>query len=251
MPRRILPRVKVALVETDTAWEDEKANRKLVEDALPPSDLAVFPELAFSGFTMNPRVDARAEPFLRELAARTGTCIAAGYVAKGPVNMAAMAAPDGTILARYSKMHPFRFAGEHQHYTRGDDLPVVPLRGFQIAILICYDLRFPEAFREAALRGADLFLVLANWPEERIAHWSALLRARAIENQAYVVGVNRVGKDPSHSYPGRSLAVDPLGEILLEGAGIVDLDPLNPTRLRNRFPALKDVRTDRYRLGPG
>ncbi|MGQ0613224.1 MAG: nitrilase-related carbon-nitrogen hydrolase [Planctomycetaceae bacterium] len=242
--------MKVALVETDTVWEDEKANRRAVEEALPPADLAVYPELTFSGFTMNPRVDARAEPFLRELAGRTGTYVAAGYVAKGPANTAGMAAPDGTILARYSKLHPFRVAGEHEHYVRGDEMPVIPVRGFQIAMLICYDLRFPEAFRDAALRGADLFLVLANWPAERIAHWSTLLRARAIENQAYVVGVNRVGKDPAHSYPGLSLAVDPLGEVLREGAGTVELDPLKPTRLRNKFPALKDVRTDRYRLGP-
>lgn len=240
--------MRVALVETDTAWEDPAENRARVERALPEADVAVFPELTFSGFTMNPVVDRGAEPFLQTLSMRRGMHIVAGYVGEGPRNVAVCTAPDGSVLARYAKLHPFSFAGEHERYVRGDDLPLFSLRGFRAAMLVCYDLRFPEAFRDAALRGADLFLVLANWPDLRIAHWRALLVARAIENQAYVVGVNRVGDDPSHHYSGGSLAVDPLGEVLLEGAGTVALDPMKPARLRERFPALRDVRTDRYTL---
>jgi omega-amidase len=240
--------VRVALVETDTAWEDPVENRARVERALPEADVAVFPELTFSGFTMNPVVDREAEPFLRSLSRRRGMHLVAGYVGEGPRNVAVCTAPDGSVLARYAKLHPFAFAGEHERYLRGDDLPVFPLGGFRAAMLVCYDLRFPEAFRDAALRGADLFLVLANWPDLRIAHWRALLVARAIENQAYVLGVNRVGDDPGNHYPGGSLAVDPLGEILLQGAGTAVLDPTKPARLREKFPALRDVRTDRYTL---
>ena len=242
--------MRVALVETDTAWEDPAANRARVEAALPDADVAVFPELAFSGFTMAPRIDRDAEPFLRDLAKRRRMHLVAGYVGEGPTNVSVCVAPDGSVLARYAKLHPFTFAGESAHYRRGNELPVFPLLGFRASLFVCYDLRFPEAFRDAALRGSDLFFVIANWPDLRIAHWRTLLQARAIENQAYAVGVNRVGDDPGHHYPGGSLAVDPLGAILLEGAGTVALDATAPARLREKFPALEDVRTDRYTLAP-
>ncbi|MGH7162575.1 MAG: nitrilase-related carbon-nitrogen hydrolase, partial [Planctomycetota bacterium] len=239
-----------ALVETDTVWEDPEANRARVRSSLPRADVALFPELAFSGFTMEPAPDPAAEPFLRELARENSIALVAGYVGEGPTNVAVALDARGEVLARYAKLHPFTFAGEEERYRRGDALPLFDLLGFRAAMLICYDLRFPEAFREAALKGADLFLVIANWPEKRIAHWTTLLQARAIENQAYVLGVNRVGSDPNESYPGRSLAVDPLGAVLMEGQGVVELDPERPKWLRSKFPALRDTRTDRYRLTP-
>jgi predicted amidohydrolase len=241
--------MRVALVETDTAWEDPAENRRRFLDALPVADLAVFPELTFSGFTMEPRPDPDAEEFLTRTAARRGIGLVAGYVGEGPRNVAVAVSARGRVLARYAKLHPFRYAGEHEHYRAGDELPVFDLGGFAAALLVCYDLRFPEAFREAALRGAQLFLVIANWPAPRIDHWRALLRARAIENQAYVVGVNRVGEDPNVSYVSSSLAVDPGGSILLEGPGAVDLDVQRVTAVRAEFPFLRDIRTDRYRLG--
>jgi len=111
---------------------------------------------------------------------------------------------------------------------------------------ICYDLRFPEVFREAALRGAEAFFVIANWPARRVDHWRTLLGARAIENQAIAVGVNRLGRDPHESYESSSLAVGPRGETLHEGAGTVVLDPESVRTWRTLFPALRDVRTDRY-----
>lgn len=240
--------MRVAVVETDTAWEDPAANRRAMEVSLPETDVAVFPELAFSGFTMAPRVDTEAEPFLRRLAESRRIGVVAGYVGEGPTNVAVAIDATGEVLARYAKLHPFSYAGEHLHYRRGDLLPVFPWHGFRAAMLICYDLRFPEAFRDAALRGANLFFVIANWPERRVLHWKTLLQARAIENQAFVVGVNRVGRDPNEVYVSSSMVVGPLGEVLLEGSGVVPIEVDPALKLRERFPALNDVRTDRYRL---
>ena len=241
--------MRAALVEIDTVWEDPAANRERIRDSLPDADVAILPELAFTGFTMEPRPDAEAEPFLRELARERGMALVAGYVGEGPQNVALAVGADGSVLARYAKLHPFSYAGEHRSYERGDELPLFDLMGFKAAMLICYDLRFPEAFREAALRGADLFIVPANWPSPRVEHWTALLSARAIENQAFVLGVNRIGDDPNASYVSSSLAVGPFGEVLLEGAGTVDLDPADVAKVRAEFPFLADARTDRYRLG--
>jgi predicted amidohydrolase len=195
---------------------------------------------------MAPRPDPGAEPFLAALARERGVAIVAGHVGEGPRNMAVAVGADGSVLARYAKLHPFSPAGEDRHYRRGDDLPVFDLLGMRAAMFVCYDLRFPEAFREAALRGAELFLVPANWPSRRVEHWRTLLRARAIENQAYVIGVNRVGKDPNEAYESSSMAVAPTGEVLLEGAGVVTIDPKLVRRARADFPVLRDVREDRY-----
>ncbi|MHC4548657.1 MAG: nitrilase-related carbon-nitrogen hydrolase [Planctomycetota bacterium] len=241
--------MRVALVETDTVWEDPRANRERIRAALPDADAAVLPELAFSGFTMSPEPDPDAEPFLQGLAKERGLAVIAGFVGEGPRNVAVAIDPQGATVARYVKLHPFTYAQEDRHYRRGDTLPVFELQGLRAAMLICYDLRFPEAFREAALKGAEIFFVLANWPARRVDHWRALLTARAIENQAFVVGVNRVGSDPHESYVSCSLAVDPHGAMLQEGPGVVTLDPEQARRWRAEFPALRDVRTDRYSLG--
>jgi len=240
--------VRVALVETDTLWRDPPGNRTRLRTLLPAADAAILPEMAFTGFDVEAGPDPEAEPFLRGLARERGMWIAAGAVGPGPSNVALAIRPDGEVAARYAKLHPFSDAGENRRFRRGDDLPVFDFGGFAAAALVCYDLRFPEAFREAALKGAELFLVLANWPARRVDHWRTLLCARAIENQAYVLGVNRIGRDPHETYESSSLAVGPKGEILHEGAGIVEIDAAAVRRWRAEFPALRDVRTDRYRL---
>lgn len=242
--------MRVALVEADTVWEDPAANRARLRELLPAADVAILPEFAFTGFTMDPRSDPDAEPFLIDLARERGQAIVAGYIGEGPRNVAVAVDAAGAVLARYAKLHPFTYADEHLHYRSGDDLPVFGLGGVQAAMLICYDLRFPEAFREAALKGAEIFFVIANWPAQRVEQWRTLLRARAIENQAFVVGVNRLGTDPRESYVSSSLVAGPQGEVLHEGPGVVDLDPEVAREWRREFPALRDIRTDRYRF-PG
>ena len=238
--------MRVALVETDTVWEDPAANRARLRQLLPAADVAVLPEFAFTGFTLAPRPDPDAEPFLADLARERGQALVAGYIGEGPRNVAVAVDAAGAVLARYAKLHPFTYADEHRHYRSGDDVPVFELGGVRAAMLICYDLRFPEVFRDAALRGAELFFVIANWPTQRVEHWRTLLRARAIENQAFVVGVNRVGTDPRFRYVSSSLVAGPQGDVVHEGPGVVDVDPEVVREWRREFPALNDVRTDRY-----
>jgi predicted amidohydrolase len=164
-------------------------------------------------------------------------------------NEAVLFAPDGSVMGRYWKMHPFSPSEEGDYYTPGDETVVIPVGEFQLAPAICYDLRFPELFRSATAGGADLIAVIANWPETRANHWACLLRTRAIENQAYVVGVNRCGADPNHTYAGGSVIIDPQGNILAwadEYQCVIDapLDHDSLNRWRKEFPALRDIRKD-------
>jgi predicted amidohydrolase len=146
-------------------------------------------------------------------------------------------------------MHPFSFAGETKHFESGEGITLFEWQGFKVAPLVCYDLRFPELFRHAVSRGAELFVVIANWPQVREEHWLALLRARAIENQAFVFGVNRSGADPHAGYGGRSLALNPRGETIAEGSRQAEALVCNISKeellaYRQAFPALADMRRD-------
>jgi predicted amidohydrolase len=163
------------------------------------------------------------------------------------LNQAAVFSPEGKELARYTKLQPFAPGGEADNYDAGQEPFLFSWQGFTVAPFICYDLRFPEHFRAAARRGAQLFAVIANWPVARIQHWVALLQARAIENQAYVAGVNRVGRDPTLVYSGRSLIVSAKGEVLADagnGESIIsaDLDPAELESYRRDLPFLRDMR---------
>ncbi len=217
----------------------------------------VLPEMFATGFSMN--ADATVEPegasgateqFLRHLAAETDAAVLGGLVARGegapPGNQALAVSPRGEILARYTKQRPFSLAGEDACYAAGSGTVVFDWGGFRIAPFVCYDLRFPELFRRAAIMGADLFVVIANWPARRGDHWLTLLQARAIENQACVIGVNRCGRDPRASYAGRSVVIDPQGVIIADAGGredvvVAEIDPRWPARWREEFPALRDA----------
>ena len=241
--------MRVALVDFDPIWEDPAANREKLPGAVPNGvDVAVFPELTFSGFTMDAVPDPDAESFLAKTARNLGTAMVAGHIAEGPFNRAPMnraIAVDakGTVVARQDKLHPFTYAGEHEVYGAGERIGTFELAGAPSCMQVCYDLRFPGGFRAAAMRGAVVFYVIANWPARRVDHWSALLRARAIENQAFVIGVNRVGVDPNEAYEPSSRAFGPLGEDL--GDGVVEFDPREARELRREFPVLPDTR-ERY-----
>ena len=244
--------MRAALLEIDTVWMDEAANRKHVAAALPAlsgADLALAPEMAFSGFSMDAQPDAEAVPFLVRLARQHSTALVAGYVGGEPEareNRAVAVTSGGDVAAEYVKVHPFSPAGEDRAMAAGNEIPVFGFAGMRAALAICYDLRFPELFRAAAWRGAELFLVIANWPVARVDHWRTLLQARAIENQAFVFGVNRIGQDPNVAYTSSSLAVGPRGEILHEGAGTFEFDPDEARRWRAEFPALRDSRPDLF-----
>ncbi|HEX5446549.1 MAG TPA: nitrilase-related carbon-nitrogen hydrolase, partial [Pirellulales bacterium] len=162
---------------------------------------------------------------------------------------AAAFGPTGALVARYAKLQPFTLADETKHYEAGGSVVTFPWQGFSVAPFVCYDLRFPELFRASVRRGAELMVVIANWPQSREAHWLALLRARAIENQSYVLGVNRAGDDPHLRYGGHSLLVDPRGETVIEaGSGpqvlSAEIERATLVDYRRDFPALGDMRSD-------
>jgi len=264
------PLVNVLALQLDIAWENKTANfdnvRRLLKGAAPGKDsLVVLPEMFATGFTMN--ADAMAEPyggeteqFLAALAREFGVCLVAGAPMRGrdgPARNKALAfSPSGELLAFYAKMQPFTLGGESEHYAAGEHPVAFPWQDWTISPFVCYDLRFPEIFREAtAAHQPHLFTVIANWPVKRIHHWVRLLQARAIENQACVVGVNRIGRDPQHVYTGRSIIVDYQGEILADACdregcinARLELAPL--LEYRRELPFLADMQ-DRPRRRQG
>ena len=244
----------------DIAWQNKAANfdrvRSLVEAAAPePGSLLVLPEMFATGFSM--AIDTVAErengatsDFLSSLARQWGSHIAGGLVSRADddlgSNDAVVFGPGGDLVGKYRKMHPFSLGGEDEHYAAGRDPIIFDWNGVKVCPLVCYDLRFPEIFRTAVVRGAEVFVVIANWPRARQRHWEILLQARAVENQAYLVGVNRVGRDPNLKYKGGSLIVDPRGEVIADGADReevvqAEIDPADLREYRRRFPALRDM----------
>jgi omega-amidase len=250
--------MRAVLVQLDIAWENKRTNfarvRELLTAEAPvPGSLLVLPEMFATGFSCDLNATRQSNPpecdeFLATLAREFDCCVIGGVVTVGNNGRArneALAIGPGGILARFAKIHPFR--REQEVHAPGSEVVMFSWGGFSIAPLVCYDLRFPESFRAAARMGVSLMVVIANWPVARIDHWITLLRARAIENQAYVIGVNRSGRDPELIYPGRSLVVDPHGSILVDAGDSekvvrTELDPAVVAKWREDFPALKDAR---------
>ncbi len=258
--------MRVYAVQFDIAWEDKPTNfatvRRMLREGSPqPGSLVVLPEMFATGFSMN--VDRVAEPkqgptaaFLSSVAAEWKSYVIGGVATltdgDKARNEAVVFDPTGREIARYVKQQPFTLGGEREQYAAGTHHVVVACGEFTVAPLVCYDLRFPELFRPAARDGAEVIAVIANWPRPRDAHWLALLRARAIENQAYVVGVNRCGHDPRLVYRGQSLIVDPHGNTLAEaGEGeellSAELDRKDLVDYRRKFPALADMAVEHFR----
>ena len=260
--------LRVGLVQGATRWHDAAANRAYYGARvrqLSGSDLIVLPETFLSGFSND--IQASAEPmdgtgvsWLRALATEVGAVVCGSVaIREGGIvyNRLLWMRPDGTF-AQYDKRHLFRMAGEHTRYGGGAERLVVELNGWRILPQVCYDLRFPVWLRNRRLASAtggmeyDLALFVANWPSPRRNAWRTLLRARAMENLSYVVGVNRVGVDGNDlPYAGDSAVLDPLGEPMLEcGAQeqivSVTLDPEPLLAFRERFPAWMDA--DAFRL---
>ena len=255
--------MKIYCCQFDIAWENKTANFEKVRSLLSAGEieresLVLLPEMFATGFSMNIAAIAEeensgTEEFLAQTAREFGMFLMGGVVAEGKHrrgrNEAVLFTPEGEIAARYCKVQPFTLGGESQNYVAGEELIVVPWRGFSLAPFICYDLRFPELFRGAVRRGANLMTVVANWPVSRIQHWVTLLQARAIENQAYVAGVNRCGTDPKFTYNGQSLIVNPAGEIVAragDGECVIsaEVDLKHVTAYRAELPFLKDIRPD-------
>lgn len=258
--------MRVALGQIDMAWEDKEATLKKVESmsgeaASSGADIIIFPEMTFTGFSM--ALDKIGEDsssswstrVMSGLALQYGLAIGFGWAAlagkpgaKGS-NRFTIISKDGNIITEYSKIHPFTYGGESDVYEGGSSIVTAPFQEHVISLFICYDLRFPELFQIASEK-ADVIFVIANWPEARRAHWTTLIRARAIETQSYVIGVNCYGTRDNMSYSGDSIAVDSIGNILgqisgREGVLICDIDN-RAWSLRNKFDTRKDRRIDFY-----
>jgi len=258
--------VKLAIVQHEIVWEDAAATREhvrplIADAAAQQAKIIVLSEMYATGFSMHPERIAEpeggpSEQFLQSQAAEHQAHLIASIAQQGADgayrNNAIIAAPDGTVH-RYAKIHPFSYAGEHEHYAAGTEFLTVEIEGLRVSPFVCYDLRFADEFWQRAL-DTDLYVVPANWPQQRAEHWKALLRARAIENQAYVVGVNRVGVEPDRpdlgergaSYSGDSAIIDPLGQTLAAPVGeqvaVAEVDPQVVEQVRARFRFLADRR---------
>lgn len=217
----------VHVLQYDIVWEDKHASQARMEAMLhdqPPESgsLLLTPEMGDVGFSFNLDriVDDHSLQWAARIARHYDCFVQHGYAEYADdgrgLNTASIVGPDGTVVGRYRKVHPFSYGGESKHYAPGDRLQLVELGGLKYCPLICYDLRFPELWRLGRRAGADVFTIGASWPAGRRDHWRALLVARAIENQAYVVACNRTGSDPHLEYAGGSIIISPRGEILAE-----------------------------------
>lgn len=251
--------MKLALIQYSPVWEDPEANKVKLDEMLKEvdgdEDLLVFPEMTLTGFTMESKkfaedIDGESVNYFMEMARLRKTNVFAGIIEEfdGLIyNTLFHFDSFGLIKARYRKVHPFSMSTEDKHYAAGDEIVVTKIDKTRIGLTICYDLRFPELYRKYGKEGVEIIINTANWPVARVDHWKTLLKARAIENQAFMVGVNRVGDDPALRYNGCSGIYDPLGkEIIMveeeEKIIKVEIDLETVKQTRDKLPFLKDMK---------
>ncbi len=254
--------MRFGVVQHDIVWEDRAANYarlapQVARAAGAGAEFVLLSETFSTGFSMTPGIgepeDGPSAAFLRARAAEHGVWVAGSCPEVAPdgdlpYNSFVLAGPDGTVH-RYRKLHPFTHGGEAERFRAGEAPVTVEVGGLRITPFVCYDLRFADVFWTAA-QDTDVYLVTANWPAARRHHWTTLLRARAIENQAYVVACNRVGTaGDGLEHAGDSQVVSPMGELLATAAGgetlvLADVDPAEVAATRARFAFLGDRRTD-------
>jgi omega-amidase len=252
--------MKIAAIQMDLAWEDRATNyrraRRFAEQAASSgADLIVLPEMFPTAFSLDTSVtaeplDGPTATFYRSMARDLNVAVAGGFVLENnggkPHNVSLAVDRSGNDLALYRKIHLIGVLQEDAFYAPGTWPAPFDLEGTGTACLVCYDLRFPELFR-MIVDACRLILVIASWPSSRQTHWDLLLRARAIECQCFVAGVNRVGQGGGLDFTGGSAIIDPTGEIIAhggeaEGPVLGDIDPKQADRLRSEFPVLKDRR---------
>ncbi|HEY6906811.1 MAG TPA: carbon-nitrogen family hydrolase [Ignavibacteriaceae bacterium] len=251
--------MKVGLVQYNPEWENKKMNSDkitwLLSHNYEKQDLLVFPEMTLTGFTMKAsefaeELTGESFSFFSETAQKYSAHILAGIIEKSEkkfFNTLLHVNPEGKLVKSFRKMHPFSYSTEDKNYAKGEDIVVTKINDFSTGLSICYDLRFPELFRLYAKKKVDMIVVIANWPDTRIEHWRILLKARAIENQCYVLGVNRVGDDPRLKYPGFSSIIDPMGNEIISVPSeekIVSAEVLKEKadEVKNNLPFLNDMR---------
>lgn len=251
--------MKIGLFQFAPVWEEpEKSIKKingLIEKSSAEYDLLIFPEMTLTGFTMRSadfaeEIDGISTLYFIELAKRLKKHIFAGIIEQdesGIYNSLVHFDNYGVITARYRKIHPYSNAGEDKFYLAGFETIITSINKMKIGLSICYDLRFPELYRHYGKARTDMIINVASWPVPRIEHWKTLLKARAIENQCFAVGVNRVGNDNKYEYNGCSCVFDPLGNELLmaennEGIFTADIDLNKVSTVRKDLPFLNDIK---------
>ncbi len=251
--------MKISICQFSPAWENIEDSISVIEDLLPSvddkTDLLLFPEMTLTGYTMkseefSEELDGACTRYFIDLSKRLQTNVIAGIVEKDGENIFNSAVHfdrNGIVIARYRKIHPFSMAGEEKYFEAGEELVSTKIDGVAAGLTVCYDLRFPELYRKYTQEGTKLLINIANWPVPRIAHWENLLRARAIENLSFVIGVNRVGNDPYNEYSGNSLIYDSMGNQILScknNEGIfsaeIDIEDVEITRKKLNF--LDDIK---------
>jgi len=250
--------MKIALVQYSPVWENKEANKEKILSMISDIEgveLFVFPEMTLTGFTMKSKEMSetiQGDPFrfFSSIAKAKSSNIFVGIIERRNnriYNTLIHIKPDGNLVKLYRKIHPFSYSDENKHFNAGVKLALTKIKKWKIGLTICYDLRFPELFRKYGKKRAHLIVNIANWPDTRIEHWRTLLKARAIENQCYIAGVNRVGKDPKLNYAGFSSVFDPMGKELVaivdeEKVIVVDLDKNYVNEVREKFPFLDDIK---------
>lgn len=252
--------LRVTTIQTDLFWEDKKANLEKFDNLLAndlQTDIVILPEMFTTGFSMNP--EPFAEPmngetmiWLHQKARQLNAAITGSFIATEIVNgknvffnRLVFMQPDGNF-SYYDKKHLFSLAGEHQFYTAGSERVLIDWRGWRICPLICYDLRFPVWSRNRVQSPYDLLIYVANWPQRRVKAWESLLIARAIENQCFTIGVNRIGNDGNGlPHSGSTSVIDFSGERLYflsgtEGVETITLSKENLRNFRKNLPFLAD-----------
>ncbi len=238
--------MKISYIQSDIVWADPEANVArfgAALDSLPKSDLYVLPEMFTTGFATHPEGVAEEHNLGLDwmvCTARERNCAIAGSISTKEggrfYNRFHFVTPDS--VTDYDKHHLFTFSGEHLRYTAGDRRVDAVWQGVRFRLSVCYDLRFPAWLRNNPSEPYDVLVCVASWPQIRSDAWKSLIRARAIENQSYVVAVNREGSDPSCTYSGDSAIIDPYGNVLPNGS---ELDIPGLEAFRKRFPVLEDA----------
>lgn len=251
--------MRVAVVQSDIAWNDRDTNFARLESAIADATddgarLVVLPEMFSTGFVMDDDIaettDGPSSAFLARMSARTGawicgSCPEASPDDPRPFNSLVVASPAGD-MHRYHKIHPFTYGGEHERFRPGHEHLTLRIDDLNVSFFVCYDLRFADEFWALA-DVTDMYVVPANWPSSRTSHWDALARARAIENQAWFVGCNRIGSGGGLHYDGHSMVIDPMGAVVAHAGSDAttihcDVDPEAVRTVRTTFPFLRDRR---------
>lgn len=254
--------MKITLLQLDPVWENKQLNREKVVRILDNShnsDLIILPEMSLTGFSMSAdnlseTLEGETVSFYSNLAVQYNAHFIAGLIEKNGhshYNSLLHFDRSGTLIRTYRKIHPFPFSEENLNYESGSSPVISAIDNYKIGFSICYDLRFPELYRYYGRKKVDAIINIANWPIPRIHHWRALLKARAIENLCYIIGVNRTGKDPKGLYNGFSSVFDPLGEEVVclkeeEGIIMTGISFEKVKEVRSKFPFLNDMKSVKF-----